>query len=215
MDQTLFFLDASKELKAAFEKGFVVQHLKSGEMLFDQGEHDDRLWVLDKGLLEVSVYSVSGRKLSLNMLRPGSVFGEIALFDPGLRTANVAALKPSSVRSVRKSTLIAGIKNTPALAEELLGFAGKRMRWLTQQVEDQVFLAPVSRLAAKVIYLSGESGTIHMSQAQLADYVGVTREFVSTHLAEWRRDGVLEVSRGRIDVRDMQALEEIQQKVFF
>ena len=54
--------------------------------------------MLDEGLLEVSVYSTDGRKLSLNMLQPESLFGEIAMFDPGPRTARVEAIKDCKLR---------------------------------------------------------------------------------------------------------------------
>lgn len=209
MDQATFFLDASQELRRLFEKGFVTRNIAAGETLFEQGDFDDRLYVLDEGLLEVSIYSVAGRKLSLNLLRPGSVFGEIAMFDPGPRTARIAAVEESRVRSLSKSAVLDATLKEPHLSAELLSFAGKRMRWLSQQVEQQVFLPPAARLAAKVLYLASESGQIRMSQAQLADFVGVTREVVSKTLAEWQREGFVTVSRGKIAVIAPDALEGI------
>jgi CRP/FNR family cyclic AMP-dependent transcriptional regulator len=210
MDQTTFFLDASQELHLIFDKSFVTQHLKAGETLFEQDEYDDRLYVLDEGLLEVSVYSTDGRKLSLNMLQPESLFGEIAMFDPGPRTARVEAIKDCKLRFLRQSTLIPAIKAEPHLAVELLRLAGKRMRWLSQQMEDQVFLSPAARLASKLLYLAGDSGKIIMSQAKMADYVGVTREVVSKTLSEWRRDGIVILSRGNIEIQDHEALHDIK-----
>ena len=210
MDQATFFLETSHELRRLFEKGFVTQKLKAGETLFEQDDFDDRLYVLDEGLLEVSVYSAAGRKLSLNMLRPESVFGEIAMFDPGPRTARIAALEDSSLRSIRQRAVIEALRTAPHLAAELLSLAGKRMRWLSQQVEQQVFLPPTARLAAKVLYLADAGGEIGMSQAQLADYVGVTREVVSRILSEWQREGFVQLSRGRIKVTDAASLEDIQ-----
>ncbi|NNK17112.1 MAG: Crp/Fnr family transcriptional regulator [Sulfitobacter sp.] len=210
MDQATFFLEASHELRRLFDQTFVPQRLKAGETLFEQEDFDDRLYVLDEGLLEVSVYSSSGRKLSLNLLRAGSVFGEIAMFDPGPRTARIAAVEDCKLRSISQSAVIAGIETAPHLAAELLSFAGKRMRWLSQQVEHQVFLPPAARLAAKVLYLAGGGNEITMSQAQLADYVGVTREVVSKTLAEWQREGFVALSRGRLQVLDEHALENIK-----
>lgn len=214
-DQTQFFLEASQELRRLFDKAFVTQSLKAGETLFEQDEFDDRLYVLDEGLLEVSVYSAAGRKLSLNLLRPESVFGEIAMFDPGPRTARIEAVEDCKLRYIRQPDLIAEVAREPHLAAELLSLAGKRMRWMSQQMEEQVFLPPTSRLAAKVLYLAGEDGKIEMSQAQMADYVGVTREVVSKVLSEWRREGYVALSRGKIEVRDVEALENIKNVDFF
>lgn len=210
MDQATFFLDASTELRRLFDTKFVTQHLKAGETLFEQDEYDDRLYVLDDGVLEVSVYSTEGRKLSLNMLQPESIFGEIAMFDPGPRTARIEAIKDSKLRYLRQSTLIPAITAEPQLAIELLRLAGKRMRWLSQQTEDQVFLSPTARLASKLLYLVGDNTKIEMSQAKMAEYVGVSREFVSKILSEWRRDGIVALSRGSIEICDLNALHSIK-----
>lgn len=210
MDQKTFFLDASKGLRQLFDSSFVTQKLAAGETLFEQDDFDDRLYVLDEGLLEVSVYSAAGRKLALNLLPAGSLFGEIAMFDPGPRTARIAAVEDSKLRSISHSAVIAQIEAAPHLAAELLSFAGKRMRWLNQLVEQQVFLSPAARLAAKVLYLGGQGGEISMSQAQLADYVGVTREVVSKTLSEWQRDGLVALSRGKLKLIDAEGVEKIR-----
>jgi CRP/FNR family cyclic AMP-dependent transcriptional regulator len=215
MDQATFFHGVSKELLDVFEKGFSPEKLRTGEALFEQEEYGDRLYVLDAGLLEVSVYSAQGRKLSLNQLRPGSVFGEIAFYDPGPRTARIEALEPCNLRSIGQPVLTSQIADKPTLAMELLGLAGKRMRWMSQQMEDQVFLTPAARLAAKLLYLAGENTEINMAQAQLADYVGVTRELVSKTLSEWRREGTVTLSRGRIEIIDVDALTETKDSIFF
>lgn len=200
---------ASPELLALIDGGLAPVSLAAGQTLFDQGEFDDRLYLLDDGLLEVSVLSAGGRRLALNQLRPGSVFGEIAIFDPGPRTARVDALAPSRLRAIRQGTLMTGLSDVPDLAEELLRIAGRRMRWMSRQVEDQVFLPPASRLACKLLYLAGEGNEVVLSQASLADYVGVTREVVSKTLSDWRRSGIVALSRGRISLIDRDALFEI------
>ena len=182
----------------------------AGHALFDQGDFDDRLYILDEGRMEVSVLSAAGKKLSLNQMRAGAVFGEIAVLDPGPRTARIEALEPCRLRAIRQASLTAAMAAHPDLAIELLRLSGRRMRWLSAQVEEQFFLTPAARLAAKLIYLRSEAGDVRMSQAQLADYVGVTREVVSKTLSEWRRDGVVGLSRGRIVLEDINALEEIR-----
>ncbi len=214
-DKTTFLAGSFDTLLTVLDKAFVKLSLRAGETLFEQDDYDDRLYVLDEGLLEVSVYSANGRKLSLNRLHPPCVFGEIAIFDPGTRTARIEALAPSKLRAIRQSALISKIAEDPDIATELLRLAGKRMRWMSRQMEDQVFLPPAARLAAKVLLLAGETGEIEMAQAQLADFVGVTRELVSKTLSEWRREGIVAVSRGRIQLLDVDALWELKNSTFF
>lgn len=214
MDQATFFRDTSDDLRQLFDAGFTCLKLAAGETLFEQDDFDDRLYVLDDGVLEVSVFSASGRKLSLNQLRPQSVFGEIGIFDPGPRTARIEALEPCALRSIRQSTLMDAILERPHLAKDFLALAGRRMRWMSKQMEEQVFLPPTARLAAKVLYLANADQVIQMSQAQLADYVGVTREAVSKTLSEWKREGLVAVSRGKIKILQPDGLLEIKEADF-
>ncbi len=208
-----FITPAQDDVKKLFASQFVQKKLKTGEVLFDQGEEDDRLFVLDEGELEVSVLSEAGKKLSLNRLLPQCVFGEIAVFDPGPRTARVEALTACKLRMISNRDLVRAIADAPELTASFLRLAGRRMRWMSAQVEDQVFRPPTARLAAKVIFLKGATDEIKMSQAQLADYVGVTREVVSKTLSNWRRDGIVELTRGRIRVVDLESLVLIQNHI--
>ncbi|WP_425040986.1 Crp/Fnr family transcriptional regulator [Primorskyibacter sp. S187A] len=184
--------------------------LRSGEALFDQSDFDDKLYILDAGRLEVSVLSAAGRKLSLNQLEPGAVFGEIAVLAPGPRTARIAALAPSRLRAIGQKALRAAIEETPALAVDLLELAGQRMRWMSQQMEEQVFMAPTARLAAKLLFLMGPDRQVKMSQEQLAHFVGVTREVVSKNLSRWQTEGLVEIGRGRVTVKDVTGLEDLR-----
>ena len=187
--------------------------LDPGAVLFDQGEFDDRLFILDAGLLEVSILSAEGRKLSLNQLVPAMVFGEIALLDPGPRTARVEAVHPSRLRAVGRTALLDSMRETPKLALEILELTGKRLRWVSRQVEEQVFLPPTARLAAKMLYLMGTGNEIAMSQERLATFVGVSREVVSKTLAKWQRAGVIDVARGKVVALDKDALKQIRDTV--
>ena len=206
--------DDLTELVQMLDAGFTPVRLAKGETLFEQGDFDDRLYVLDNGLLEVSVYSLSGRKLSLNQMGPQSIFGEIAIFDPGPRTARIEALEPCTLRAIGQKVLLQQMKKEPDLAALFLRLAGKRMRWMSKQVEEQVFLPPAARLASKLVHLLGDESEIGISQADLADFVGVTREVVSKTLAGWRREGIVEISRGRIAVLDKDALMDLRNSDF-
>lgn len=207
--QSPLLAGASPRLLALLDDAFTPLNLARGQALFDQGDEDDRLYVLDQGLLEVSVLAAQGRKLSLNLLRPGDIFGEIALFDPGPRTARVEALEHCQLRSIRRPALMGAINAAPDLAFELVQIAGRRLRWMSLQLEQQVFLSQPTRLAARLLYLVGDSNEVRMSQAQLADYIGVTREAVSKTLSDWRNAGIVDLGRGRITLKDRVALRDL------
>ena len=84
---------------------------------------------------------------------------------------------------------------------------------MNRQIGEQVFLPIPARLARKIIYLLDETSEdaqkLQISQANLAEYVGATREAVSKTLSEWKREGIIEVSRGALHVLDRPTIETI------
>ncbi|MFC4669959.1 Crp/Fnr family transcriptional regulator [Seohaeicola nanhaiensis] len=187
--------------------------LNQGDVLFEQGDEAREIYALIDGLLEVSVLSMDGRKLALNMLRPGALFGEIALFDPGERTATVTALEPSVLRRVRYDDVLDQVREEPELAIDLIHLAGQRMRWMDRQLNEQVFLPMPTRLARKILYLTerpeGGASTLALSQSELAEFVGATREAVSKTLSGWKKLGVVDSARGALMVVDRPALHAL------
>ena len=208
--------DALKELMASLAK---QTRLKKGETLFEQGDVGETLYALESGRLEVSVLSSDGRKLSLNLLQEGALLGEIALFDPGPRTATVTALEPASVWGVRNTDVLAALQEHPDLLVDMIQLAGRRMRWMDAQLSEQVFLSMPARLARKVLHLTRDDDSdeqiLRMSQNDLAEFVGASREAVSKTLSGWKRDGVIELNRGSLVVRNRAALKEISENLVF
>ena len=199
------------EDKSLFERVLdafgVPLSLKSGAVLFTEGDHGDALFVVRAGTLDVSVMSEDGRKLVLDILRPGSVFGEIALFDPGPRTATVHALEPAELVSLSNADARKAIADAPEIAMDLVQIAGQRMRLMSGQLGDQVFLPLSARLARRVLYLhDGTDSPVRLNQSQLAEFVGATREAVSKTLRDWKMAGLVEAHRGGLTIMDREAL---------
>lgn len=208
-----FLAEASARLKSMLSAQASTVRLDAGEILFEQGQPGDALYAIIEGTLEFSIISMSGRKLSLDLMGPGAIFGEIALFDPGTRTATVTATEPSSVVRVRNRDVLEQIEEHPELAGDMLRLAGERMRRMGGQLNEQVFLPVPTRLARKLIYLaplhSDSAGMINLSQSELAEFVGATREAVSKTISAWKRLGVIKSARGGLIVLDAEALEAL------
>lgn len=210
LPRTGFLSNASPSLTDMLHSLARERRLAKGEVLFEQGDTGESLFAVIEGALEVSVLSEDGRKLALDMLTAGALFGEIALFDPGPRTATVTALRPTTVLGIRNRDVVAALRTHPDLAADLMQLAGQRMRWMDTQISEQAFLPLPVRLARKVLHLLGPgSADLPMSQANLADFLGVSREAVSKTLAEWKREDIVEVSRGGIHIADRAALEDL------
>lgn len=184
--------------------------LAAGEMLFDQGDPGDAVYAVVSGVLEVSALSPEGRKLTLNTLGPGDIFGEIALFDGGPRTARVHARSAARLARVRRERLLEALSRDPGLTADLLSMAGQHMRWMSEAFEGVTFLPLSARLARSLLRLAerfGDAdGTIAFSQTELADQLGATREAVARVIGGWRRKGWIEPARGRLRLIDREAL---------
>lgn len=186
------------------------RQLEAGQVLFEQGDQGDALFAIISGQVEVSVTSENGQKLNLDMMGPGAMVGEIALFAPGPRTATVTAYTKTEVWRLSNADVLAALHAQPDLYVDMIELAGMRMRWMSAQYHDQVFMDASTRLARRIVHYCGENGSeLRMSHADLASFVGTTRETVSKTLSGWKRDGLIAIGRGTVTILDMDALKRI------
>ncbi|MBD3664979.1 Crp/Fnr family transcriptional regulator [Sulfitobacter aestuariivivens] len=209
------FQGASDALKDMMASLAVETHLEKGEVLFEYGDIGDTFYAVLSGTLEFSVIASDGRKLSLDVMHEGALFGEISLFDPGPRTATVTALKPTRIQGIRNADFLQALERTPELAIEMLQLAGRRMRWMSYQLTVQVFLPLPPRLARKLLHLcdhlDDRQPVLKHSQAELAEFIGASREAVSKTLSQWNKDKIVALSRGGLKLLDKDALTEISE----
>jgi CRP/FNR family cyclic AMP-dependent transcriptional regulator len=202
---------AGPELRRAMEEAAVRTTLSGGQVLFSQGDFGDSVYIIERGEIEISVHAAEGRKLALDVLRDGEVFGEIALFG-GERTATATALSDCALRAIRRSDVLAALRRRPELALDFIDILCDRLRTLSVKLEERAFLPVPVRLARRLLYLDwklGEAGRVEVSQADLADFVGATREGVAKTLALWRSRNWVAISRGSIRILDRGAIERI------
>ncbi|KIN62075.1 Transcriptional regulator, Crp/Fnr family [Sulfitobacter noctilucicola] len=213
LPETGFLKAASPDLLEMMNSISVAIDLPANAVLFSEYDEGDALYVVGEGSVEISVIWDDGRKLGLEIMRKGAVFGEIALFDPGPRTATATTMEPCKLYQVRNEDLLRTIQKSPELSLELLRLAGERMRWMNMQLHEYVFLALPARLARKLLHLTAETGnadgTFRLSQTELADFTGATREAVSKTLSVWKLHGMVETGRGKLTVLDREALRQV------
>ncbi len=197
-----FLAEASPALRAVLSEGAEPIRLKAGETLFSEGDTGDALFAVISGRLDLSVLAVDGRRFGLDLLHPGDVFGEVALFDPGPRTATVTAREASQLLRLRHKALKELLAASPEMAADMLHLMGGRIRAMSGQLSDQVFLPLAPRLARRLLHLSDADQRLMMSRADLAEHAGATREAVTKVLTGWRRAGMISMGRGWIQILD-------------
>ena len=200
------------------ERGELLKHARlrrfaADDIVFRKDDPGDGLYGVLAGRIVVTVESVDGKELILNMFGSGEFFGEIALLDGKGRTATATAREASELLFLSRADFLPFLRQRHEAAVRIIAFLCERLRRTTGMVEDSAFLNVSTRLAKQLAALAGAATppatAIRLSQEELAQTLGVSREIVSRQLAMWREAGVVELGRGRIVVRDAEALDRI------
>jgi CRP/FNR family cyclic AMP-dependent transcriptional regulator len=194
-------------------KGCRVERYAAGQHLFVQEDDSDRIYGVISGTVEISLYSPGGQKLVANMELHHSLVGEIGALDGGSRTATAICLTPCEMVSLSRAQLFERMEGHPALARAMIELLCARLRWVSGEMGDLAFFAIEARLAKRLALLSGinaaKDGWIDISQAELAEFLGATRESVNKTLNDWRSKGVIELRRGGVRVLSASRLHQI------
>ncbi|WP_108837260.1 Crp/Fnr family transcriptional regulator [Tateyamaria sp. Alg231-49] len=203
----------SQDLRSALLGAARPIRLAASETVFSEDDQGDALYVVLSGRVEISIACEDGRRLGLDVLSRGAVFGEIALFDPGPRTATAVALEQCQLLMLRHGDLKRAIAGSPGLAFDLLRLMGQRMRYMNLQLHEYVFMPLPQRLARKVLQFASRDGEgrarLMLSHSELAELAGASREAVSKVLSGWKKQGTLQTGRGFVEVKNEVTLRKI------
>lgn len=188
----------------------------AGQHLFVQEDESNRIYGVLSGRIEISIYSPGGQKLVANIEQRRSLVGEIGALDGKPRTATALCLTDCQLASLSRSQLFERIELHPPLARAMIALLCARLRWVSGELGDQAFLDIGARLAKRLLFLSrilgDSSGWISISQSELADFLGATRESVNKMLSDWRARKLIELRRGGMRIVDVASIEDITQQ---
>jgi CRP-like cAMP-binding protein len=189
-------------------------HLKrahANEVLFEKGESGQSLMIVISGRVLIHSTSPGGKRLIINIIGPGEIFGEITVIDGRGRSAEAKAVEPTEYLVVERRDFMRYLERSPTVSLRLLRLLCHRVRIATAQLEDEAFLGLDHRLARKVVAFmelsgkkDGSSGaiTVPITQTDLGAMLGVSRESVNKHLRRWAKTNLIRIGRGRLTVLD-------------
>lgn len=190
--------------------------LQRGNVLFDEGQPGDRLYVISEGKIKLGRSSGDGRENLLAVLGPGEMFGELSLFDPGPRSLSASAVSDSVLYELGHSALVAALEENPKVAKHLLTALARRLRRTNEALADLVFSDVPGRVAKALLDLSTRFGeevdegvrVAHdLTQEELAQLVGASRETVNKALADFAGRGWVRREGRAVVLLDMDRLE--------
>ena len=161
--------------------------------------------------MQVTTLSASGKNAVFNLIPEGEIFGEIALLDGGPRTADAVAFTDCTLMVIERRDFLPLLRSHPEMTIKLLEVLCARLRKTTEQVEDLLFLDLRSRLVKTLLRLSQMTPNreIKISQDDLSQIVGMSREMINKQLQVWAKDQWISLARRRIVVLRPDALARI------
>jgi CRP/FNR family cyclic AMP-dependent transcriptional regulator len=209
------FAALDDDAASALRSSMLEVSFDKGEVIFAEGDSGDRLYVVIDGKVKLGVTSTDGRENLLSVQGPGEMFGELSLFDPGPRTATATALTDCTLVGLGHADLTTWLTGRPALAESLLQALAQRLRRANEAMGDLVFADVPGRVAKALLDLSDRFGTptdegIHvthdLTQEELAQLVGASRETVNKALADFASRGWLSLEPRGVTILDSEKL---------
>ncbi|MEI6476940.1 MAG: Crp/Fnr family transcriptional regulator [Actinomycetes bacterium] len=191
--------------------------LGKGTVLFSEGDEGDHLYVIVEGKLKLGTSSGDGRENLLSVLGPGEMFGELSLFDPGPRTATATAVTDVRLLSLGHDKVIPWVTQHPQVALDLLGRLSQRLRRTNEVVGDLVFSDVPGRVAKALIDLGERFGketpeglyvNHDLTQEELAQLVGASRETVNKALADFAGRNWIRLDGRAVLILDVERLSK-------
>jgi len=192
--------------------------LKRGATIFSKGDPGNSLFAVISGTVKISISSADGRRAILNLIGAGEIFGEIAVLDGQARTADATANTNCEIFAIDRREYLPFVRSQPELAMKFIELLCTRLRWTSDQVEQVILQNLPGRLAGALIRLTDKedklaSGgrTIAITQQEISEMVGMTRESINKQLRVWAVRNWVRLEHGAIVVLDtapLQALAE-------
>ena len=210
------FAGMAESETAALAANMTPLMVKRGHILFNEGDHGDRLYVIASGKIKIGRTAVDGRENLLALLGPGEIFGELSLFSPGPRTATASCASDCVVYELSHKALVAWIGDHPTVATHLLTALADRLRRTNEALADLVFSDVPGRVAKALLDLSDRFGqpiddgtrVAHdLTQEELAQLVGASRETVNKALADFASRGWIRREGRGVVIIDEERLE--------
>jgi CRP/FNR family transcriptional regulator, cyclic AMP receptor protein len=198
--------DAELEALAA---GSRVRTYRRGQVVFTAGDPGGNVMVIISGWVKVVVRSADGGELTLTLIGPGTLFGEVGVADGGPRSADAEALEESRLLLIPREMILDLCGREPGVTLALLQSVAALLRRLTEAASDLVFL-DLPRRVAKVLLSQPrkDNGVISpsLSQEELAHQAGGSRQSVNAALRGFERRGWIQVSGRTMTVTQAAAL---------
>ena len=219
MDEVLakagLFQGVAPEDAEALAAQFELIDVPRGATVFHEGQPGDSLYIVLGGKIKLGRRTADGRENLVAVMGPSDQFGELSLFDPGPRTATAVAVTDARLARMSKQALRTWINERPEIAEQLLRVLARRLRRTNDSVADLIFTDVPGRVAKALLQMADRFGSREsdglrvkhdLTQEELAQLVGASRETVNKALADFVHRGWIQLQGKSVVILDEERL---------
>ena len=188
---TDLFRELETDLLERLTRHAVQRRIHRGDVLFDEGEQANELFIVASGRIAIANKSPDGRESVVALMEAGDLFGEMPLFDGQGRSAEARALTTAEIVSVPYAPIKTLYDEKPELLWGVVGMLARRLRATDEALADSVFLDVTGRTAKRLLEMAGDADefVLPVTQEELAGLVGASRERVNKAIASFIRLG--------------------------
>lgn len=217
LSNCFLFADLPRKRLLTALKNCQCLRLPEKEEVYRRGEAGEEMCIILSGGVKVGTQSEDGKEIIFDLLSEGDFFGELSLLDGRPRTATVTTLVPSVLVVLKQSFFIPFLEDNPITAIRLLKLLACRLRAMDTFLEEVLFLDSETRLAKRVMALENIYGKIvgdtiqielKVSQQDIANLVGITRERVNKLLKKWERARIISLHHGHLTIQNPALLQK-------
>ena len=210
------FRSLSLEDRAELASLLRIQKVKAGEVLFRKGSEGTTLYLIQSGAVKIVLPSRLGDEMIVTIFSEGDFFGEMALLDNMPRSADAIAVDPTVLLLLNRSDFLHFLQKSNGAIEAILSSLSIRLRRTDDLLEDTSFLNIPARFAKKLLELGDTFGrrdgetlniSLRLTQKDLADMVGATRESINKELRVLREKGIVSISGSSLTIQDISRLK--------
>jgi CRP/FNR family cyclic AMP-dependent transcriptional regulator len=210
LDKTDLFGTLPPELLEQLRGRTVLARYRRGDRIFEKDDPASQLYVVFSGRIAIVARASDDRESVLTVLGPGALFGEMSMFDGGMRSANARALTTAHLVVVDFDDVREVLIRRPEVLWTVVGILARRLRATDEALADAMFLDVTGRTAKRLLELADGERDFRMplTQEELAGMVGASRERVNKAIALFVKLGWLEISgRSRYRIVNREELQ--------
>jgi CRP/FNR family transcriptional regulator, cyclic AMP receptor protein len=202
------FRDLPPEQIAMIEHATVMRTIPKGHIIYSQQDRAEALFLLKWGRVSIYRLTPGGKRLELATIGPKAFFGEMPLLGESLRHAFAEAAEDSLLCVMSRADVERLIRDQPQIALRMIETLGKRLALTEARLEELAYRSAPARVSAVLLRLTqGQAGIeIAVTHQEIGDMIGALRETVTKILDEFQSDGIVELRRGHVLVRDPEQL---------